>query len=1102
MRRREFFSTPLLVPLAAVAANEMTITEPLGWEWKHELISMPVSLPAGRKASTAVAVRSDNGEVTAGQIDISGRCWFHANLPASATRTWRVDFQGNAPETDLRVQKESSGIMLSNSLIALRISESAPLAGIRGPDGVWRGSGRFDGTSPSRRSVTVEASGPVLVRVRALYQWTGGGSLDLIAEMRAGEEAVRFEEKSSGVAKSSFVFELGKSFEQGCWTVQSPTIKKMPPPGGGRTAYNFALDFSEESVSKLVPCYAWGLDLATWFAACSKRPDVSDWLGFFAIDAASWEGGVAAALNVETGPGGLNVRLPLGNLQRHWGLLAAKSSEAVNDKEKTNKCWLAQIRLAQTPLERVRKMALNWERPQHSHRPHLLMGTEPLNAAARLRADEPLRKLFEARGKPSRNEEDLAGLYLMTGDATYSKAVKQRVLKSLQSWIKNFMTRGYGMHDNVAIAFSRPLRLAAIDWDMVADAPVVTDEEKKFADRAFAFLLEQIEDPHYYPTGERGFEQGPVNFRSDYNICLTTLACLLTGHPERKRRLQWGMQTLEDEFIRFVFPSGAWEEAPNYQGSTMFYLTGAIRMLKLNGAPEFTQVEAFKATMRFLGDMQTPYDPRRKTAMLPPVGDTTFSFHSQAQQTVFAWAATVYKEDREFAGRMMWHWKQGGALRCGTHDKMMVGRWTAAMLMVDPSIHEIEPLDQATSKRLDGYGARLAHKNAAGEHTYLLIKCGEAQSHYHPDELSFHYYGRGVPLALDYGSMYWPRVNLTRFHNRISIDGKCDEARGGITNFAALPQADYFAGEVIIERVRETGATPDDPSGRAYDKPWTTIRPAAWKRQILLSKNAGYVVVCDTLDSDKPTDWNLHVLAEGVERAGNLWRFKGQLGTDLEVHADGEEVDRIETGDWSYTGQFSKGLIDTWRQYSIDLPVEQGGEKQHWIRWHRKPGSGYRALLLPRKPGDPKVAIQALPGGYRASGEKWTEWTLLSGRATAFSDGNMRMRGAAGMVSLSNNDLSLALHDGDMASYMDVSIEAPGPLQVTMAGGAIRGESSGPVKRVKLTCPLPGSGKPLLNVDGRRHPISSRPVLLKSGPGHSLVFTLPEGAHRFEIQGA
>ena len=358
-----------------------------------------------------------------------------------------------------------------------------------------------------------------------------------------------------------------------------------------------------------------------------------------------------------------------------------------------------------------------------------------------------------------------------------------------------------------------------MDWDLIAASQVVSDGERRWADAAFAFLNEEISDPNYWPSEERGFWEGPQNFTSDHYSCVAAVACLLDRHPRRDEWLVWAQDRLNAEFVRWSYPGGAWEEAPNYQCATMLYLVPMIRMLRLNGYTGFRGAELFKATMRFLGDMQTPYDPRRKTAMLPTVGDTTFSFHSQSLQDLFAWAAHDYSEDAEFAARMMWHWRQGGALMCGVHDGgMIMGQWASALMMVDPAIAPAEP-PAAVSRRMDGYGVKLCQKNADGEETYLLIKCGPAKSHYHPDELSFHYYGRGTPLALDYGSMYVPRVNQPWYHNRISIDHKMDAARGNIADFVVLEAADYFAGEVVIDSVTEVPELPDAPYTRAYEKP-------------------------------------------------------------------------------------------------------------------------------------------------------------------------------------------------------------------------------------------------------------------------------------------
>ena len=198
---------------------------------------------------------------------------------------------------------------------------------------------------------------------------------------------------------------------------------------GTAVAYqNFPIDYQEPSTSTLIPFFSWSLDTATWFAVHSSEAAIRDWLGFFCSHTDAWRGGPSAGLLVETGPEGLRVRAPLEDFERHWGIVAARGEDALVDKdEETNKCFQAQARLAQTPLDRVRKMALEWERPAESYRPHLLLKSGDLSAVRqRARSEQEFRRLFEAGRQPPEQETDPAGVYLATGDEAYAKAAKEK----------------------------------------------------------------------------------------------------------------------------------------------------------------------------------------------------------------------------------------------------------------------------------------------------------------------------------------------------------------------------------------------------------------------------------------------------------------------------------------------------------------------------------------------------------------------------------------------------------------------------------------------------------------------------------------------------
>ncbi len=1105
--------------------NELTISEHLNWHWRHELLSMPVAFAPGEVTGSVIAVHCAEEGTTAGQlVDISfhgdgsvaaATCWFYGDLPGLATRTWSVDLACEPPATDLRIEPAEAGaVVVSNALLALKLPETAasgqqasgPLLAVRGVDGRWRGEGRLEGPLPCGGPRLVwEAAGPVFARARLEYDYPAGGSYVVTVEVRAGDEAVLIHEVCRAPEAACLVFDLGHSFDRGHWRPHTASFGKVTDPDNyrGSTYHTFALDFTQESVSGLIPHHSWEVDWSSWFAAYSSRADEHDWLAVFASHSDWWRGGSEARLQVETGPFGLRLRAPLAENERWWGLVVADRDQAlVTEAMATNKCFQAQVRLAQLPLEKVRQWPLTWDRPADSYQPHLLMQAGQLPAIRRKASEWPaFRELFAARHQPPEQERDPAGAWLATGDLAYAQAACERVFTRLRKWLEDFLTKGYAFHELVAIALTRELRRTAIDWDLVAASEAVSEEDRRWADAVFAFLNLAITDPHYWPPDERGFYKGNVNFISDHYTCVATIACLLSAHPRRDAWVAWAENLLNDEFVLWTHPSGAWEEAPNYQGGTMLFLLPCLHMLRLNGYQGFREAETCKASLRYFGLIQTPYDPRRRAAMLPTVGDTTFSFHSQSQQNVYAWAARVFADDTEFAAAMMWHWQQGGALVCGVHDPVTIGRWCGALLLIDPALAAAEPQEMHGSHRLDGYGALLRQRNPAGEETYFLIKCGQAFNHYDPDELSFHYYGRGVPLALDYGCMYEPNNVQPWYHNRVSLAHKCDGARGEIAEFAALDAADYFAGEMVVDSLTEVPEKPDDPWGKAWVKPWEPIEPASVTRQVLLSRAGDYLVVADAVASDLPSDWSLHVLATGVEVQAEAACFSGQLGMDLRVFWHGDPRDRLETGRWSYAGRDPQDeeRLAQWRECTLDLPVEVSGETQHFLRIWRGPGQGYLTLLLPHRPEEAWPAVERVPRGFHVQAARWEEWALLSERFTWVREGPLALRGRAGLVHRAGEKVTLCLLSGDCLSLGPARVDALGPISVTYDGDNVRGLSQGPKKRVVLRWPRQTEQVPRLAVAGEPYPAAYNPIMQGSRVSHLLVFTLPEGEHRFEV---
>jgi hypothetical protein len=407
--------------------------------------------------------------------------------------------------------------------------------------------------------------------------------------------------------------------------------------------------------------------------------------------------------------------------------------------------------------------------------------------------------------------------------------------------------------------------------------------------------------------------------------------------------------------------------------------------------------------------------------------------------------------------------------------------------------------------RLDGYGARLSQTNADGEETYFLLKSGAAENHYDPDELSFHYYARGVPMALDYGCMYFPSINQPWYHNRISFDHRSEYARGDLTDFVALDAADYVAGEMAINYLERVPATPDDKHGRADQQPPQKVDSSAWERRVLLSRAGDYVVISDRLDSTLPTDWSLHVLATGANVAGNRVHFPGQLGVDLDLYLDGRPNDQLVTGQWNHSHEKD----GAGRKYcSLQPIVDVAHETQHFVRLHRGPGEDYRALLLPRKPDDPPVSVDLLECGFRLSGAGWEEWALLNGPLTVVAeeqwpivaDDEVRFRGRAGLIRRTPEATTLCLLSGDRLSLGPCLIEGLGPISLTYRADAVTGLSQGIRKRVTVFWLKTADAEPELLVDGRPHVAAYNVMRWWGRPLHQLVFTLPEGEHQLQIR--
>jgi len=811
---------------------------------------------------------------------------------------------------------------------------------------------------------------PLTVEANLNYIFENGDTWHITLEFFKDTADIKIIESFSCKEPLQFTLRSDRTPEKIYARMHSPFAEK------GRTDEWKRIEYtpSTDDAIRLQPFYTWDTDTATLMQLYYQN-EIS--LCVVPVCASQWQNGKTVGPVVKPN----QIDLPVSEGSRVWVLSlrsddplieGVKLTSAYQNWENMLKNPIGKIHYADTlcavyggpSLENTLRRQCDWT-PADTH-PHLLLQSQDVPQLRKQVQNWPwLRETLQVH-KDDPNGFDPAGVYLLTGDETYAEIAKNEIAEWLRTRILLLTGFGYSLHELVCIRLSRPIRLVALDFDLIADSLSVSSQEKTDILRQFAFIAHCMADPDYWPPESAGFSKGNRNFHSDHFSALGTLACLLKGHPDADAWAAYAETELDKELDYAVYPGGAWIEAPNYQAYSMNYLILLFTALKNSGYRDFSTDSRFLSTMDFLAAIQTPLDIRSNIHMLPTVGDTAANYWTQSFQNIFAWAANLARENPAFSARMMRAWNRAGEPVINAGGELNSTFKTLALIDRDlPAA----PDDPPESKQFPEFGACMRSETG-----YLLLKAGKAAMHYDHDEGSLIWYEKGVPILADIGSQYFPGVDATFLHNRISVDGKTDESRGRLCSFSSTPEADFTSLEVTIDRVQEWPLWPTrDPDWNfRRQPPPDQIPPHRWQRDLLWQKESGALLIRDRVTGNLPFNQNLLLFADDMQRKNNCMDFTGQFGVDIAVHTFGSPDN--QTFQWSYNGldepMFLRAFGMDWHNFRWmwEGEMKPMGEKITLLRTSCAPNSTYLTFLYPHKPGETIGTVSPLPN---LSGVEW-----------------------------------------------------------------------------------------------------------------------------------
>ena len=746
------------------------------------------------------------------------------------------------------------------------------------------------------------------------------------------------------------------------------------------------------------------------------------------------------------------IDFPLTEGKRRWALVMAPHGRL--DSKAQVQALIR--RAADLPLDRIlNDWVLTWPRGKVDPAPHLLttwdrlhLAREDLAAGKETPATKLLMRILASDVPADRRlAELLAGRREAAGLSSASpftplpavgEGVGVRGEAPAVLSVAPILTECYQSAALAPSAWPRGLPAAMIEADLAASgrAPAA-GEPSTPADAALALLAYVFTDPNYQVGGAGGWEPGSPAFWDGLYVIPLYAAAMLPDHPHAGRWASAAMAAMRDDLRRAAGPPA--------DAAALAQVLAHMRMAQNGRLEDPFRWPEVRPAVEFLMSLHTPPDPRlgrRDLAPLAAISSPRLGRRDLAPLAAvssprlgrrdlapLAAVSSPRREPRGISDRALsasgaapgaptasaWHDAVGAlfglaaagfrepdpkfAAQCLALYRNYYGDGASGDLAADLAAAEAgsaAPADPAlwAGRKWPGFGAVLRSRFGGDRETMVVFRCGPSRG---PDEMAFHFFGAGMPLALAWHAGPPLQIQQEPFYNRVSVgESENMDAPAELLAMESTPAADVAVGQMQTAMLRKLPRFPQEITAATAYPRRALLSETRWRRYLALIKHEGgpledYLVIRDELVSAEPEAFNLWVLARSVRQEGRLFHFDGQLAADAVAFVASPDVDRIKVEPWSWPRQDESSMIPP----GFAAKAEQGGraeeggrsptplrllttssagpaappatwrvgELQQRLRIRGSPGEDYLVVLYPYRKGSPVPEFEVLSGG-------------------------------------------------------------------------------------------------------------------------------------------
>lgn len=819
------------------ALENLSVEEKIGIEWKQQLIHWP--LPdktenwglideAGLEIPTQINRVPPYIETPLNSIGL----YTLVNLKPKQTKTlrWkRKKYSKN--NSNLKIIKKRTGVILSNGIFNIRLPKAVknfkgqnapgPIQGIQFKKGKWFGKSTIFSENIRRISVQILAEGPIYIEAEVTYLWD---PTDIFYKQKHFQTKPKyFKTRIRLVNHQPLIYIDGKynTDEQAHLKISYTNYPKLNRYHG-RGIYDghhtvrlaeFPIEADTNNNITYIP--PWSMpgkrNISHWFAAWNTKNSKTPALAMFPTFPQVWKVKNLYHYKEEKSYPPNDVKIGLEKNQtlsmtvklRHQGThsyaIYMDEQQSFHEKDPNGMAYIKR-HYFDTPLQRVKDWVLDW--PVESKHPHLFFNKDRYSQISnRLQKSKSYRNLV----KQEKLDDFLENLTL--NYIEYEEEDKETVEQLLINSKLPFKEAGVNMHNKGLLwelrariyeMFHRyglnPFGISHMMWmpdnllyrvitaDVLLGSVHVPEETKFEIRNLLATLAYQMERPELVPRRKDGYIRGMSNFPTPYYATLGLLGALLSDHPHSKRWREISEDEIFHDFKRQALPDGAWIESYYYQERTMRGFVPAAIALARKGTGKLLTHPLMLATFKGQIQQLTPVDPRLGHRCYPPIGDGTYSI---PKLNLFWAAKELHSTHPQLAEEMTWSWEQQGKPTSWLFNKLD----PYSLILGDENLPSRAPIYH--SHRFEKAAVILRNRYNSNFESYFHLRAASfAIQHFQNDQLSFHWYAKGIPLMLDWGTYGLGRHRSAIMKNQLIIPGK-HEKLADIVQASFSKGADY-----------------------------------------------------------------------------------------------------------------------------------------------------------------------------------------------------------------------------------------------------------------------------------------------------------------------